>query len=152
MPDVLFVCSGNTCRSPMAAALFNDLCSRRGLPYRAESAGLYARDGSPASDGAFYAMKERGLDLSRHVSQQVSSRLAGEAGLVVTMGESYASLVRERCPWARVMAFQPPVHDPFGGSLAEYRATADDLLSRMDWVLRRIGEARPAGDGAPAAR
>ena len=56
-PDVLFVCSGNTCRSPMAQVLFQDLCARRGLPFTAESAGLYARDGAAASDGAFFTMK-----------------------------------------------------------------------------------------------
>ncbi|HNW85471.1 MAG TPA: hypothetical protein PLP25_00790 [Candidatus Limiplasma sp.] len=138
MTDVLFVCSGNTCRSPMAAALFNALCERRGLPYRADSAGLLVADGSPASDGAFFAMKERGLSLARHVAQPVTAALAGNAKLVVGMSEAHAASVRERCPWARVTAFQPPVRDPYGSSPAVYRATADDLASRMDWVLEQL--------------
>ena len=138
MPDVLFVCSGNTCRSPMAAVLFNALCERRGLPYRAESAGLNTADGSPASDGAFFAMKERGLSLARHVAQPVTAALAGDAKLVVAMSEAHAALVRERCPWARIVAFQPPIGDPYGSSLANYRATAMDLESRMDWVVEQL--------------
>ena len=138
MTDVLFVCSGNTCRSPMAACLFNDLCARRGLPYRADSAGLYALEGTPASDGAFYAMKERGLDLSRHVAQPLTLMAARDARLVVAMGAPYAARVLDRCPTARVTAFDPPVSDPFGGSLAVYRATADDLESRMAWVLAQL--------------
>ena len=82
MTDVLFVCSGNTCRSPIAECLFNDLCQRRGMAYRAESAGLYAREGDPASDGAFYAMKERGLSLSRHVAQPFTAFIARDARLI----------------------------------------------------------------------
>ena len=143
MPDVLFVCSGNTCRSPMAQCLFNDLCERRGLPYRAESAGLYPREGTPASDGAFYVMKERGMDLSRHVAQPVTAALARSARLVVAMGEPYAAKVHERCPEANVIAFNPPVSDPFGASLAAYRLTANDLAARMEWVLGRLRAANP---------
>ena len=138
MTDVLFVCSGNTCRSPMAACLFNALCARRGLPCRADSAGLYARDGSSASDGAFFAMKERGLDLSRHVSQEVTMPLLRDARLVVPMGPSFVAPILSRWPAARIAALDPPVLDPFGASLSVYRATADDLASRMDWVLSQL--------------
>ena len=140
MPDVIFVCSGNTCRSPMAAALFNDLCEKRGLPWRAESAGIHALEGTAASDGAFYAMKERGLSLSRHVAQPFTAFLAREARLVVAMNEGIARVARDRCPAARVVAFDPPVSDPYGAGLADYRATADELTRRMEWVLARLAE------------
>jgi len=60
------------------------------------------------------------------------------ARLVVTMGEPYAARVRDRYPDAQVIAFNPSVSDPFGSSLAAYRATADDLASRMDWVLEKL--------------
>ena len=143
MTDVLFVCSGNTCRSPMAACLFNDLCRKRGLPYRADSAGLYALEGNAASDGAFFAMKERGLDLSRHAAQPLTLMLARDARLVVAMGEAYAAKVRERCPSARVIALEPAVRDPFGGSLPVYRATADELEARMAWVLAELKKLDP---------
>ena len=148
MADVIFVCSGNTCRSPMAMCLFNDFCRRQGLPYRAESAGIFAAEGSPASDGAFFEMKARGLDLSRHVAQPLTGMLARGARLVVTMGEAYVPKARERCPGTRVVAFRPPVNDPFGGSATVYRATAEDLLSRLPWVLEQLqAETKDAGDG-----
>jgi protein-tyrosine-phosphatase len=136
--DVLFVCSGNTCRSPMAQCLFNDLCQKRGLLYNAESAGMYARECDVATDGAFGVMKERGLSLARHTARPLTSSIIRDARLVVAMGENLAQAIRQRFPDARVIAFQPPISDPFGGSLAVYRATADELINRMGWVLEQL--------------
>jgi protein-tyrosine-phosphatase len=140
MTDVLFVCSGNTCRSPMAECLFNDLCQKRGLPYRAESAGMNATEGNVASQNAFLAMKERGLSLARHVSRSLSMSAAKDARLVVAMNERLAQGVLLRYPEARVLYFQPSISDPFGGSLTVYRTTADELAGHMDWVLRQLSE------------
>lgn len=138
MIDVLFVCSGNTCRSPMAACLFNAMCRERGLPYRAESAGVHASQGEPASDGAFYAMKERGLSLHQHVAQPYTLMVAREARLIVAMSEAHAQLARSRTPLANIIAFDPPVRDPYGSSLTVYRATADELAQKMEWVLSQL--------------
>ncbi len=138
MTDVLFVCSGNTCRSPMAACLFNALCQKRGLPYAADSAGIHASEGMPASDGAFFEMKARGLSLARHVAQPYTVMLARQARLVVAMNQSIAQAARERYPQAKVVAFDPPIYDPYGSAQQEYRATADELEARMDWVLEQL--------------
>ncbi|MEA4998442.1 MAG: low molecular weight protein arginine phosphatase [Candidatus Limiplasma sp.] len=138
MIDVLFVCTGNTCRSPMAMAIFNAMCVERGLPYRAESAGVQAMEGTPASDGAFDAMKERGLSLARHVAQPFTPMAAREARLVVAMSAAHAQVIRQRYPQARVLVFDPPIRDPFGGSIQQYRATADELQQRMEWVLAEL--------------
>jgi protein-tyrosine-phosphatase len=140
MAEVLFVCTGNTCRSPLAEALFNDICARGGLPYRAESAGLYAREGEPASQNTYLVGKERGLNLSMHVSRPLSAAAIREARLVVTMGEDAAGAVRMRYPGARVVAFRPPIQDPYGGSLDIYRATAAELEKRMPWVLQQLSD------------
>ena len=140
MNDVLFVCSGNTCRSPMAACLFNAYCEANGLPDRAESAGLYAADGAPASDGAFAAMKERGLSLSRHTAQPVTSALLRNTRLALCMSEAHAEALRQRFPHIAtpIEGLSPAVADPFGGSVAAYRATADDLAARMPEIVRRM--------------
>ncbi|MDD3214055.1 MAG: hypothetical protein PHY64_10290 [Eubacteriales bacterium] len=141
MPDVLFVCSGNTCRSPMAECLFNDFCVKNGLAYRAESAGLYAQEGTAASNNAFYAMKELGLNLSRHVARPINYSLVRDTKLVVAMAESYAHAILARYPDANVVAFHPPVNDPYGESIAVYREIASDLGKRMQWVLNKLTEA-----------
>ncbi len=140
MPDVLFVCSGNTCRSPMAECLFNALCEKRGLAYRAESAGLQALEGDLASDGAFTEMKRRGLSLANHTARPLYAALVKNARLLVPMGESHARAILSRYPAARVAALDPPVPDPYGGPPSVYRATADDLERRMDWVLAKLEE------------
>ncbi len=141
MIDVLFVCSGNTCRSPMAECLFNARCAALGLPYRADSAGLYARAGAPASDGAFAAMKARGLSLSRHAAQPATPALMRGARQIVAMSAAHAAACRERCPEATIEAFDPPIPDPFGGSDAVYRQTADALETAVEALIARLGDA-----------
>lgn len=138
MADVLFVCSGNTCRSPMAECLFHAYCDRNGLGYRAESAGLYAREGDAASAGAFQVMRERGLSLARHTASVLTAERVRSAQLIVTMGDSYAAEIRRRYPNAHVIAFHPPISDPFGGSLTVYRKTADELANYMPWVITQL--------------
>jgi len=61
--NILFVCTGNTCRSPMAAALFNKIAMEKDLDVRIESAGLFANDGEAASANSIAAMKDYGIDL-----------------------------------------------------------------------------------------
>ncbi len=140
MSDVLFVCSGNTCRSPMAACLFNAYCAARALPYAAESAGLYAADGAPASDGAFTAMKERGLSLSRHAAQPVTSALLRGTRLALCMSEAHAAALRQRFPQATtpIEALSPALPDPYGGSAAVYRQTADALEALLPGLIERL--------------
>lgn len=135
MIDVLFVCTGNTCRSPMAACLFNARCAALGLPYHAESAGLMAAPGLPASDGAWQAMRERGLSLERHAARPLTDALVRDAKRIVCMSPSHAQAVLQRYPDARVTSFQPPIADPYAGSLAVYRACADQLAVQLEALL-----------------
>src|SRR5512135_2244316 len=95
--NILLVCSGNTCRSPLAAAILTDKLSR--LPEFAgvsvQSAGIAAWDGTPASEGAYLVALERGLDLSGHRARMLTADQVRDADLVLTMSESHARRVAE---------------------------------------------------------
>jgi len=96
--NILFVCSGNSCRSPMAAALFGKLLAGklgcepedlRGIGYTIHSAGTGAFGGGWASANAIAAMEERGLDISGHVSRPVTAEMVREADRIYALSSSH---------------------------------------------------------------
>jgi protein-tyrosine phosphatase len=93
--DILFLCTANICRSPMAEAMFRHVVEERGGDFRVGSAG-FLQEGLPASDQAIEVLARRGIDLSDHRSRVTTPALLGEADLVVAMARRHvreASLV-----------------------------------------------------------
>lgn len=124
---ILFVCTGNTCRSPLAAAL----AKRWGAD--ADSAGLMAAEGRPASPGAIRAAARHGADLSGHWSQPVSDALMDGADAVYAMTQAHAEALARRFPHAagKIHVLSPQIPDPFGGGDAEYEQCAQALLKAL---------------------
>lgn len=145
---LLFVCTGNTCRSPMAASLARKLADERGLAdLVVESAGTGAYDGTTASDGALLVAMERGSDLSTHRARTLTAEMIEHADLVLTMGDRHLARVRELggldrayrlTDFASHGASGSDVSDPFGGDLDTYRATYDELETAIRRVLERL--------------
>lgn len=137
MKTILFVCTGNTCRSPMAACMMNALFTKAGRSdLKAVSAGLAAFDGQPASPGAVHAMAKRGLSLAGHRSQSVSAALLAACDAVFCMSEHHAAaLTGHFASLPPVYALSPAVADPFGGSDAEYEACAAQICKRLEALL-----------------
>lgn len=127
---LLFVCTGNTCRSPMAAALMRRRLAREGRAGTAESAGL-AASGEGASANAVAVLAEWGLDIAAHRSRRVTARLCGEADRVAVMSERHrAALLAMGVPEEKIVvlgAQEGGIPDPYGGSLEDYRKTRDAL-------------------------
>ena len=123
---LVFVCTGNTCRSPMAAALYNHLFAKG--EYFATSAGLYA-DGSPISEKAVCALMERGVlptpsnDYRHHTSRSLDENLINDADMVVGITGSHAMELMFRYPSyaSKIAVMSEDIPDPYGGDDDVYR-------------------------------
>src|SRR5438552_11718872 len=144
---VLFVCTGNICRSPLAAALLERALKERGLDVNVTSAGTGAWDGAPASEGAYLVGLERGLDLSGHRARLLTRELVQQADLILTMARHHRARVDELGGESHVFVLgeyagregdAAEVSDPFGGDLEVYRDTCVELEALIDTAVERI--------------
>ena len=135
MKRILFVCTGNTCRSPMAECLFRALEKDR---CEALSAGIYALSGAPASEGAKRAMSRRGLSVDSHRSKAVTRVLLDTVDLVVGMSPNHImqlQMMYPDCRTAMIALDDPPVTDPYGGDDAAYERAARDIERQLPALL-----------------
>ncbi|MBI3763715.1 MAG: low molecular weight protein arginine phosphatase [Chloroflexi bacterium] len=153
MPAVLFVCTANVCRSPMAAALFSAQLARRAAGVAAEewtisSAGTWAVDGFPATAHALEAVAAKGIDLAPHRSRLLNEASLDAADLVLVMTRSHREAILAECPSAagkvyllsQMVGQTFDVRDPYGESRMEYEYCADHLQGLIEQGFERILE------------
>ncbi len=157
MRRVLFVCSANQLRSPLAEALFKDMVRRRGeaAAWQVGSAGVWALQGSPAALSAMRAASARGLDLSTHVARPVTQGLLEEYPLVLVMEREHVDALREAFPslggrvhlLASMAGEAGQVEDPVGLPFDRVRGLVGELERLLDAGWTRIRDLAGVGEG-----
>ena len=124
---ILFICTGNTCRSPMAAAM------ARKMGLQAESAGLSAFPGMPATPQAIRAAYRHGADLTEHRAQLVDEKLIARADTICPMTRSHALSLLARFPGCAGKIIPPELEipDPYGGDDATYESCIQSLIEMV---------------------
>ena len=146
---VVFICSGNICRSPIAEAMLSARIEKQGLDLEASSAGTLGIEDHAADPDAIKAVGEEGIDLRNHRSRGVSRDIIEDAFAVIVMGPEHEeglgarypdtrdSIVRlwEYCPAGREAG---EIEDPLGRGLDEFRRIRDVIREALDHWLSSI--------------
>jgi protein-tyrosine phosphatase len=140
-PRVVFVCSGNICRSPMAEAMARQLERRYGDGVEFSSAGTHAIDGTAATPQAAAAAGELGLALRWHRARRLTDEVVESADLLVALDDEHLEFIAQRWPDA-VVELLDSVPDPYGMDDATYRRARDQIGRALG---RRAGNWFSAG-------
>src|SRR5437762_2617441 len=158
MKTILFVCTGNICRSPMAEGLFRHAVKGRN-DFRVMSAGVGALEGQPPSEHAVRALRELGIDISGQRSRMLTGELVLQADYIFGMTHSHVDAVTLLYPQAAEKTFllrefdetldnyEADISDPIGGSYEVYRNCRDQIEQGIAAMLKFIDQT----SGAPSA-
>jgi protein-tyrosine-phosphatase len=149
---IVFVCTGNTCRSPMADWYFNFKLKEKNLTdkWTGTSAGISTIDGFPASVNSIAVMEEIGINISDHKAKQITEQLINEAELILTMSENHKIFInnfnerwKEKVFTLKEYTADKPtkdinIEDPFGTDLNNYRKIRKIIINNIDKLLEII--------------
>jgi protein-tyrosine-phosphatase len=148
MPSVLFVCTANICRSPVAEVLFRDWLRRRAVPgdWQVGSAGTWAMPGEPASVYSQQVAAARGLSLAQHEARPVDEAMLAAADVVLCMARGHCEALLAEFPqhgsrlhvWTALAGPAYDIADPYGGPLPGYVAMAREMEALIEKTGGRV--------------
>ena len=138
--NILVVCVGNICRSPMAEALLKQRYPDKAI----DSAGVGALVGHPADPAALEIMTKQQLDITNHVAKQIDEKLVLKADLIFTMSDGQTKWIEERWPFCRGKTFKlghwtdNDIADPYRHEITAFETAYQDIVDGLEQWADKI--------------
>lgn len=135
---IVFICTGNTCRSPMAEGIFKKLCEKKNFCADSNSCGIFAQDGESVTQDAADVCKEINVDISEHRAKNIRCVDLSTVDYIVPMTDSHAALLKAAGLEEKILRLDEEIPDPYMRGIDAYRQCRDSLVKNLNALFESI--------------